>query len=172
MMKNRNKILLLVLSVMVSFILISCKANISNNDESDIVEDLYKYKSSYIGDNSNISGLVGLLPYGEYNNGIELSTSNEPYGLSVIYDIKDTDVNATDLKQELYNNALIIFTLIENVDNIEFVINEDANAQSEPSKFNRELIEQTDIDNLYGYSKDLETFDNFLYQKVYKSRDT
>ena len=62
---------------------------------------------------------------------------------------------------------MIIFSLIENVDKIEFVTNRDGN--SEVQYYDRKEIEASHIDNLYSYSVDLQTFENFLIDKVYSS---
>ena len=61
--------------------------------------------------------------------------------------------------------------LIENIDYVDFAIETEGNLEQDSTKFDRASIQENGIDNLFGYSKDLETFDNFLYEKVYKSAD-
>ena len=171
MIKNKSRFILMILLITVGFTLISCNKSTVKNEETDIVSSLYQYKSNYIGDNSNASSLVELLPYAEYKKGIELSTTEKPYGMKVIYELKDSSVNVADMKTEFYNNALIIFSLIENVDYVDFAIETEGNLEQDSTKFDRASIQENGIDNLFVYSKDLETFDNFLYEKVYKSAD-
>ena len=159
---------LIILSITTAIMFVLINKNIVNDEGGgNAAKDLFNHKSKYIGDNSNISNLLGLLPYAQYKNGIELSTSTQPYGLKVFYDINNKDVDILDLKNEFYNNALIIFSLIENVDKIEFVTNRDGN--SEVQYYDRKEKEASHIDNLYSYSVDLQTFENFLIDKVYSS---
>ena len=70
-------------------------------------------------------------------------------------------------KNQFYNNALIIFSLIENVDYIDFELIDEDSAEPEVHHYDRKEIQDSHIDNLYGYSVDLQTFENFLMGKVY-----
>ena len=65
MIKNKSRFILMILLITVGFTLISCNKSTVKNEETDIVSSLYQYKSNYIGDNSNASSLVELLPYAE-----------------------------------------------------------------------------------------------------------
>lgn len=59
--------------------------------------------------------------------------------------------------------------MIENVDYIDFVLTKEGNAEPEVHHYDRKEIQDSHIDNLYGYSVDLQTFENFLMEKVYMS---
>lgn len=158
---------LIILIISMTFIFIMDKTKQTDTSEETNADELYAHKSVYIGDNSNISGLLNLLPYSEYKTSIELSTSDKPYGLKAIYNIDDSAVNISDLKNQFYNNGLIIFSLIKNVDYIDFVLTKEGSAEPEIHHYDRKEIQDSHIDNLYGYSADLQTFENFLMEKVY-----
>ena len=161
---------LIILIISMTFIFIMDKTKQTDTSEETNADKLYAHKSEYIGDSSNISGLLNLLPYSEYKTSIELSTSDKPYGLKAIYNIGDSAVNISDLKNQFYNNALIVFSLIENVDYIDFELIDDDSAEPEIHHYDRKEIQDSHIDNLYGYSADLQTFENFLMEKVYMPR--
>jgi hypothetical protein len=80
------------------------------------ISSLEKYTNTYIGDNSKVDAILNLLPFSSNKNGISLSTSKEPFGLTVKY----LNINAS--LTELEFNTLAIFTLIKNVDNITYNI--------------------------------------------------
>ncbi len=139
---------------------------IHSEDYEHLAEHLYEYKSQYIGDNSNIIGLLDLLPYSEHRGDIQLFTSEKPYGLKAVYNVKTSDPAILDIRNQFYTNSLIVFSLVENVDYIDFELNVDGTTEPEIHRYERKEIE-TDINNLYGYSVDVETFEKFLEEKVY-----
>ena len=89
------------------------------NMKKSSIDNIIKYKSNYIGDNSNIGILLSNLPLSEYGYNFEIN-SNE---LNLIINYNTTDwYNNTDLyvQKALIYNSLSIFTLIDNVQYIQY----------------------------------------------------
>ncbi|MEG0905206.1 MAG: M56 family metallopeptidase [Cellulosilyticaceae bacterium] len=84
------------------------------------VDKAWQFKTPYVGDNSKVGGLVELCGYEMYGKGIELQTSEQPYGITVSYDWLDMSIPNELTQSIFYENALLIFTLIENVDQITY----------------------------------------------------
>ena len=90
--------------------------------------ELYDYKTSYIGDNTKTANIAGglIYPEGMKYDHIEIHSDAEPYGLTVY--LKN---ESTADKDDLFNNAVITFALIDNLDILEY----------------RDISENTDIFN-------------------------
>jgi hypothetical protein len=130
-------------------------------------EELLKYKTNYVGDNSKVVSLIGNLPYGKYVKGVSLQTKTKPYGITVSYEIKDPEIKkkflSDDNYRKLYNSA-ILFALIDNVDAVEFNVV----SSSETQTYNRDTVQEHFTDDLREYSKDIERFKAFLQSIVFK----
>lgn len=89
------------------------------NREKSGIDSISKYKSSYIGDNSNTGALVSALPLSEYGYVFEIDAEN--YGLIIDYHFTDWYGN-DDLyvEKSLLYNSVSIFTLIDNVQYITY----------------------------------------------------
>lgn len=76
--------------------------------------DLFTYQSTFIGDNTNVLAIINELP--ESNNFLQLSlqTTKRPYGASLDYS------TVTHPKIVSIANATWLFTLIPNVEHIQF----------------------------------------------------
>lgn len=122
---------------------------------------LFKYKSHYIGDASNVSNLLTELPLSDYKRGLSLATENKPYGLSVNYDLSNADMDMQQVESVLRNNALIMFALIENVDKIAFNTT-NATKQQYDYQYSRAEAQKNFNNDLWGYSKDIKLFEAFL----------
>lgn len=88
-----------------------------NVDKSSF-EQLKKYKSKYIGDNSNTSHLLNALPLSEYGYVFEIDS--EIYGLTINYNCTDWYNNENlYIDKALVYNSVSLFKLI---DNLEYII--------------------------------------------------
>lgn len=97
------------LSLLILLILNGCNSTDTN-------EDLYEFKSAFIGDNSAIGSIVNQLPSSEYLNGFELKTKEAPYGVILNYKgIEADDIEKKDKETAIYN-ATFIFALVQNAD--------------------------------------------------------
>lgn len=132
-----------------------------DRDESGI-DNIIKYKSKYVGDNSNDSHLINNLPLSEYGYVFEIDSEN--LGLIIDYHITDWYINDDlYLQKSLIYNSVSIFALIENVEYIQY------NFTGNSYRVDRETIE----DNYPGYAKivnnneiDKTEFNNNLESKI------
>lgn len=124
-------------------------------------EELFKHKSLYVGDASNVGNLLSKLPFAGYRRGMSLATESEPYGITVNYDLASVDMGLEQIRWTLYDNALILFALIKNVDEITF--NTDININPDLSNRKKVQIKRAEIVNdLWENSRDIQTFKQFL----------
>ncbi len=118
------------------------------------IENLVKYKGSYIGDNVSVVNLIKDLPYSEYQDGIILRTVKEPYELIVYY--KGLSIE----KEKLLNNSVAIFALVTNVDIITYELDENTFV------YTRKELETKYGRNLTVYAEDIELWKNeILYNE-------
>lgn len=99
---------LILLSLLLT-ILSGCKS--SNNSSQDI----FQYKGSYLGNNSDVLGIIHQLPQSKVFNQIILQTQKKPYGMTIKYGYE-----SGSLENNVVNNATFMFTLVNNVDSITF----------------------------------------------------
>lgn len=89
------------------------------NREKSGIDTIIKYKSKYVGDNSNNGALIGHLPISEYGYVFEIDSDN--LGLTINYHITDWYINENYyLERSLLYNSVSIFALIDNVKYINF----------------------------------------------------
>lgn len=137
---------------------------IAINDST--LTELLKHRSRYIGNASNAGNLLDKLPYGRMKEGIELDTAQKPYGITVKYRLENIDAANQDtdaliennVKPVLLDNALILFSLIENVDIVKFNILP-ANIVVQ---YERSQLQQYFDRELWEYSAGKEDFEMFL----------
>lgn len=113
--------------------------------------EISKYKTPYVGDHTKVGSIASLLPVPDKNfkqQYISLETSQRPYGLTIYYEAEsDTEYKDewpltsanSDIESTLKMNALVAFSMIDNVDNITFAFR---NSQSE-GKLDRLKYEST-----------------------------
>ncbi|WP_373599157.1 DUF4825 domain-containing protein [Paraclostridium bifermentans] len=111
------------------FFLVGCEsvndASIFNEIEtmSEVnIKELSKYQNSCVGDNSAVGNILYNLPGVNYNQGFELKTIKEPYELVVSYDFNH--INTVDFRSLSEKNAVVMFSLIDNLDIIHFSIDD------------------------------------------------
>jgi hypothetical protein len=105
------------------------------NKEKDIdtgkMDELYKLKGTYIGDNSRVGNIINLLEFPEELTlgGIELFTKEEPFGLRINFQANNEIIakymsNSSDYLWR--PQSMILFSLIDNLDYIQYGINSEA----------------------------------------------
>ncbi|MBT9831543.1 DUF4825 domain-containing protein [Clostridium baratii] len=92
------------------------------------MEELKKYKDSYVGDNSAVINILSNLPLNTYVSELSLKTDRKPYEITVNY--KENPALGLDdynnfwkdknPNEVLEKNAALMFSLIKNTDVIEF----------------------------------------------------
>ena len=111
-------------------------------------EDLFQYRNSYAGDAGAVGNITRQLPNpdGEQLNGLELRTSEEPYGIILNY-IEAENENSSSKQELAIYNATFILALVKNADWVAFRFSDGE------LKISREQL-----DALYG--KDIREFEN------------
>ena len=133
-----------------NFSLVKSKSSTITNDK--LLDSLLEHRFMYVGNASNSINLLRKLPYGGNITSTSLSTEKAPYGITANYSLS----NPSDLKESLLTqNALLIFSLIENVDWVTF------NFET-PYTYTREDLQKYFEKNLWSYSENKETFDKFF----------
>ena len=100
----------LSLSLLVILIVSGC-----NTDNEK--EDIFKFKDSFVGDNSAVGNIVYQLQGAEHLKGFELETKERPYGIILNYDWSESEQN---YKKTAVFNATFLFTLVQNAEWITF----------------------------------------------------
>lgn len=175
--KNKKKLISIIgisCVLILGSILLTSKNSLTDDRVKGNFENLIQYKNSYVGDNSNTNNLIQSLGFGSFKERIELSTSEEPYAVKVYYNLNNINTNKDDIKNELFINSIIIFSLIENVDELHYYILDEPYSDNLKVKyeftFTRGDIEnRLDLENISYYSSDGEKF-NALLQKISKYR--
>lgn len=88
-----------------------------NSNDTNIKNDIFKFKDSFVGDNSAVGNIANQLLGAEQLNGFELKTNEEPYGIILNYDWIESE---QEYKETVISNATFLFTLVQNVDWITF----------------------------------------------------
>ena len=142
---------------------------IVSSDTEKQIKELYYSKIKYVGDNSGVAKIAGLLPFAEgvKLEDMEFQTDNEPYGVTLNYIIDDYDKAVTDntVKSDgFYKNALIMLCLIDNADSITINIKDEI--QYKGAMYSNTYL-RTDFDNVFDkplreYSKDYDSFKAFF----------
>lgn len=172
--KNANIVISIVLLALVGLGVVFLTNEMSKGkNEQGIVNtgisaysenELYKYKSQYIGDASNVSNLLNTLPLGDFKKEILLITEDKPYGINVNYDFTNTNIDLEEIKSLFHKNAIVMFVLIENLDNITFKTIQ--NNEEVKYQYSRNEIQKSFNDKLWEYSKDIKTFSSFIKKQL------
>lgn len=113
--------------IFISIGLITNPPDSSKSKKNDFTEKIYKYRTLYIGDNSNVLNIINSLPVPEtlHHRKIQLFTDKKPYGIQITYETTN-DVKESFLRKEnqliFDKNAAIIFSLVDNANYIDFVL--------------------------------------------------
>ena len=82
------------------------------------VNEIIKYKNTYLGDAVSVGAILESLPYAKYKEGYVLRTASEPYELIVNYGELST------AKSTFENSSIALFALIQNLDIITYNVAE------------------------------------------------
>lgn len=144
----------LLLIVVAIIVIIGCVNVTGMEDKSHAskvnTERLLECKDSYVGDNSKVHSIITNLPANEYSRGLELQTENKPYGINVKYNnfknvgvkFQDGTLISDSFGEVLKKNAIVLFSLVKNVDVVTFSIDNELEytyKRDELGKTNNEL---------------------------------
>lgn len=102
-------------------------------------EKLLSLRNKYIGNNWKDADIVGNINFGNVNKTIELKTEKEPYSMIVNYTGSLENVDNEKMSILCKQNALILFSLIENMSIVEFKIGDSKYV------FNKKTFEKSDF---------------------------
>ncbi|KZL90302.1 DUF5301 domain-containing protein [Clostridium magnum] len=117
----------------VSIALMTNPINIST-DEKDFANKIYEYRTPYVENNSKVVNIAKELPVPEALNftKVQLFTDKEPYSLHITYQTTKKIQRSfleTGNQSTFDQNAAIMFALIGNVDQINFILSDGNNEQ-------------------------------------------
>lgn len=145
--------------------------------------EFYSLKTPYIGDATKVGRIIQKLPLYQYTNGMQLHTKEEPYGLTVVYDLTSfggvlydesearapIDSRGWDpnpyLKAQLFQNSAVLLSLIDNCSMVELVINgmlESGAPYTYHFLLDRQVLEQELGMNLEKQTSSLEEYQVFF----------
>lgn len=112
-------IALLAIFVLSTSLLIGCETK----RKQSLTDELYSYRTEYVGDNSKVENIVSRLEFPkEYNyKSMEILSKEEPYGLKLYFtENQDKDFEASI--EEFKISSTIIFSLIDNLDKVIYIL--------------------------------------------------
>lgn len=155
-------VMTIVLMGMIGFILLSNPIGKKEDAVNGLdYKKIYEHKTLYVGDASKVSGLASNLYYSEFKEGIALKTDGKPYGVTVNYSQIPKDLSKEDtssISDKMLKNAAIMFCLIDNVDEINFVFHDNGVVNTFP--FEREFIDEILGEDIRHYSTSFNKFNN------------
>ncbi len=143
-------------------------AKINASEQVYNADYLFENKTSYVGNNSKVLHIIDNLQFSNYRGEVALQTEKIPYGVTVNYDFqnlvegeyqKAKIENEERLKLALKRNAAMMFCLISNLDNLNFVCHIN-NGQAEYI-FTRAEVQKDYKEDLKEYSIDKNKFGDF-----------
>ena len=135
--------------------------NVPFNRKKSGIDNIINYKNQYIGDNSNIGGLLHSLPLSEYSLVFEIDSEN--LGLTVDYHITDWYINDDMyVERALVYNSVSIFSLIDNVQSITY------NFAGKSYKIERSKLQEIypDYNKINENGLNKENFNIYLENKI------
>lgn len=120
--------------------------------------DLFRYKGSYVGDNSAVGNIVERLPGSKDFRGRELKTAEEPYGIVLRY-APEEGMAPGEVYERLFYNAAFLFALVSNAEWIEFQYGDQS------VKVTRDALEDRYGTDLRRFSSE-EELDTFLKERL------
>lgn len=135
-------------------------------DISLSVSEIWNYRTEFIGNNSAVGNIASQLQYSEFMeyNGISLQTEKQPYGLTIMLQLKDdVEVAIADENSEILKriNACIMFSLVQNLDEVAFSV-ESNTIKSNPYIYTRTWAENFIGIDLWEASESEDAFDELL----------
>lgn len=104
--------------------------NPENGEVAKEIEALWQFRTQYVGDNSAVGNIISGLDFPEEltREGFQLHTDSPPYGLTLHFktNLKTQQFYSNEANRTIFiKNALILFSLIENVEHIDFALNDE-----------------------------------------------
>ena len=94
-----------------------------------LAETLWEARTQYVGDNSAVGKLIGLLPVpSEWQcDHFALHTASQPYGIEIVYTVPEDVIgqyerNDSSIEELVQKNALLLLVLVENAEGVRTVL--------------------------------------------------
>ena len=124
-------------------------------------------------ENSAVKNIITEQPGNRYNPSFNLQTQKEPYEIAINYTVNDEEVDESYLnfwndnnpEEVLENNAIILFSLISNVDLIEFDIDGIDSLSNHSYKYSRAPPPPPPPPPLADLSANEDSLDDFFKEK-------
>ncbi|SMB85808.1 Signal transducer regulating beta-lactamase production, contains metallopeptidase domain [Desulfonispora thiosulfatigenes DSM 11270] len=145
-------------------------APVGKEDETVTVTkagDFLKYKTKYVGNNSKVGNIISLLEFPDdikYDS-FKLQTTKPPYGVTINF---NTDANTCEDYAKgknhylIQKNALIMFSLIENVDIVGFELRSEEHTHKHTIHYDRIIAEKIMGRDLRHFAQSEKEFADFL----------
>ncbi|MDO4250018.1 MAG: DUF4825 domain-containing protein [Moraxella sp.] len=132
-------------------------ANVQPRNE----QELYHYKTAFVGDNSKVSAIVHLQSYPKdlKIKHIEIESAQSPYGLKVFFE-SNQDIS----HEALFKNAVMTFALIENVDILYYINEQNKTVVLEYRRKGTDERLQTMGDSLQKIGSSADLFNQYLQE--------
>lgn len=133
-------------------------------------EKLLSKQLKYVGNAPGVANIVSLLKFPtdmRLENGMELQTSEEPYGVILPFTLQSGELATYDTEQVqimLREQAYIMLALIENVGIIEIRVADES--EEIVLKVTREEAEQTKGEDVRNFTESIERFRTFLQGSI------
>ena len=185
---KKSKVIILLSGVLLFaaiFVAISLGAGVGFRKDSPVadistynLEEISKYKTSYVGDNSKVSAIANLLPVFDSHfkqQFISIMTVEEPYSLTVYYETAANGnyegswpITADSAETNSRKNALVLFSMIDNLDEVTFAFrNSQSNGKLDTSKYDKTFtFQRSSIEEEYGNLSALARDLNLLQDKL------
>ena len=128
-------------------------------ETTDKAEALYQYRQSYIGDASKLAAILEELPLAAYRGSIALQTEVEPYELTVLYDLRASQISQREISRSLQQNAAVVFALVDNASSVSFQLQ---GGEKEVYRFTRQAMAATFVQPLEQAAASAEDFRQFF----------
>ena len=134
------------------------------------IDALIANKTSYVGNNSKVVALIDALPLPEgiVRDKVELKTDRAPYAMIInLITEESTDVFIKKgmISNEICANTILLFSLIDNVDTIEYSVSDRNGSVSSLLTYSREVIEGYMNGDVRPYAKNKERLEE-LVEKI------
>lgn len=127
-------------------------------------------KTPYVGNNSKVVALIDAmpLPTGIVRNTVELQTTDQPYGITVnliMNDASDVAIQEAISGYAFYRNSILLFSLIGNVDIINYKISDNTGKYDGASytfMYTREMTEKLMGEDVRPYAENTDTLQTLI----------
>jgi len=159
--------LVIIVLIAVSAVCVGLAANPRNNSRAldSFTANLLQYRTEYIGDNSKVGGIINTLEYPDkitYDS-FALHTESPPLAVTVNL---DTDAQTRNFytgalhEGPFRKNAILMFSLIHNVEYITFVLDDGTNPYA--MQFTRDMADHFAGGDVWSYSSSPEQLEMLL----------